>query len=219
MADVAEGAIPAVSESKKRVNVLEKPWNEYSDEPWRKRGSLSGSSPSLSDSGGADNWHEWALSDSLPPGAPQESEIQRASSSLPETNQPSGVSPDPASNEGRPGSRLGAAGPNPPTEPGSSSNPLGGSSSTALSQPNNPKKNFLSKFVSKSKSSLGKLAGKLKFKPRSHTWTSESTSTGNQPQGTMNAAQGGLQGTIADTWVYVFVPSPNYKHSSSIWTL
>jgi hypothetical protein len=48
MADVPEGVILRVSQSEKRSDELEKRWDEYSDGPWQKRGSSSGSSPAPS---------------------------------------------------------------------------------------------------------------------------------------------------------------------------
>ena len=48
MPDVPEDVILPVSQSEKRRNELEKRWDEYSVEPWQKRGSSSESSPAPS---------------------------------------------------------------------------------------------------------------------------------------------------------------------------
>ncbi len=199
VAGVPEDAIP-VSDWEKRGDLLEKPWNKYSDEAWRRRDPSSASSSAPSESGGstaAD--HELSLD--FPPSSPQmgTSGVQHSSPSSPEVKRPSDedyLSPGSSfpsgrnresvasenyigSNEGGPGSsKEGYSSSSssvpevvPPDPLNNPSNPLGGSSSTTSSK---PKKNVLGKFVSKSKSSLSKLFGKLKLKPRRHTGTSDS---------------------------------------------
>ncbi len=176
---VPEDAIPAVSESEKRVNLLEKPCDKYSDEPWRKRGLSSESSPALSDSEEHDNWHEWAIR-MYPPPPPlppppiwqamvqQIGEVQQASSSSSSDPSDRGSTTVTGnkyqalpSNKGPGGSGSRYQGPHPSPEDGYES-----SGSNVPEVTSKPPKNPLSKFVSKSMSSLGKLFGKLKLKPR-----------------------------------------------------